>query len=94
MEDGAYTSHRDWERAEPVWAGLASVQPDRTFWSRSPARETSQERLCVFLPIEAEVDAADRVRIGQLWFQVEGEPQRWPVGSLAHTFVKVWRVKR
>lgn len=77
-----------------VWSGRASVQPDRAFEVRSPARETAQERLIIFLPVEADVDSADRVIWRGLIYEVDGEPARWAQGSLRHVRIRVWRVVR
>lgn len=91
IKGGAYTRSRDWDNAELVWSGLAHVQPDRSFEVRSPERETSQERLVVYLPMNAPVDSTDRISFGGMWFEVDGEPMRWPHGSLRHIRVRAWR---
>ncbi|MBB5123252.1 head-tail adaptor [Streptomyces eurocidicus] len=90
----AYTNHRDWQQAVRVWSGRASVQPDRSFEVRSPARETAQERLVLYLPAGADVDSADRVLWRGRWFEVDGEPARWTQGSLPHVRIRAWRVVR
>ncbi|MFM9367585.1 hypothetical protein [Streptomyces sp. Da 82-17] len=90
--EGAYTRHRDWDNATKVWAGLANVQPERSFETRSPERETAQERLLVYLPWGTPVDAPDRLLIDGLWFEVDGEPMRWNYGSLRHVRIRAWRV--
>ncbi|ARZ66907.1 hypothetical protein SMD11_1246 [Streptomyces albireticuli] len=91
LSDGVYTRSRDWASAHRVWAGLAHVQPDRSFEVRSPERETSQERLFVYLPWGVPVHAVDRIRYGGEWFEVDGEPMRWGHGSLRHVRIRAWR---
>lgn len=90
----AYTHHRDWGQSRTVWSGRAHVQPDRAFEVRSPARETAQERLLVYLPPDADVDSADRIFWRGQTFEVDGEPARWMHGSLRHIRIKAWRVVR
>ncbi|MEU5187001.1 hypothetical protein AB0G83_07575 [Streptomyces klenkii] len=90
----AYTNHRDWQQAVKTWSGRASVQPDRSFEVRSPARETAQERLLIYLPAGVDVDSADRVLWRRRWFEVDGEPARWTQGSLRHIRIRAWRVVR
>jgi hypothetical protein len=94
LVSSAYTARRDWGNAELVWSGRAMVQPDRAFWPRSPERETTQDRLNVYLPLGAAVESADRLFVLGEWWEVEGEPQRWPHGAVAHTRIKVWKVRR
>ncbi|GAA0455799.1 hypothetical protein GCM10009544_18160 [Streptomyces stramineus] len=90
----SYTNHRDWDQAVRAWTGPAHVQPDRSFEVRSPARETAQERLVIYLPPGADVDSADRVLWRHRWFEVDGEPARWMHGSLRHIRIRAWRVVR
>ncbi|WP_052286540.1 hypothetical protein [Streptomyces sp. 769] len=90
---GAYSEHRDWEHAECVWRGLASVQPDKVFTARSPERETAQERFTVYLPDGVPVECTDRIECGGKHFAVEGEPQPWRFGNLWHIKLKVWGVE-
>ncbi|GAA0406241.1 hypothetical protein [Streptomyces luteireticuli] len=89
----AYTRSRDWSKSRLVWAGRGHVQPDRTFEARSPERDTSQERLLVYLPADVPVSAVDRVRYRGTWWEVDGEPMRWPHGALRHTRIRAWRVR-
>ncbi|RLV10225.1 hypothetical protein CTZ27_03120 [Streptomyces griseocarneus] len=69
------------------------MQPDRGIKARSPERETVQERLRVYLPWAARVDSADRLRIEERWYEVDGEPLRWSAGRLQHVTVWAWRVQ-
>ncbi|MFJ7907507.1 hypothetical protein [Kitasatospora sp. NPDC096204] len=90
----AYTSRRDWDRAERVWSGLASVQPGKSYTVRSPERETTVDRVLVYLPPSADVDSADRITVRGIKYQVEDEPARWSGGRLPHVTVKAVRVRR
>jgi head-tail adaptor len=90
----AYTSRPDWDQVVKVWAGLASVQPDKTYESFSPARDQSQERLSVFLPYTAVVASGDRVRLGDHMYEVDGEPERWGYTSRRHLKLSIWRALR
>ncbi|OKH96598.1 hypothetical protein AB852_00695 [Streptomyces uncialis] len=94
MIAGAYTSRRDWENASLVWSGCAAVHPDRSFEYRSPERETSQIRQVVYLPPGAQVEATDRILIGGVFYDIDGEPLPWTHGSLGHIQVRAWRVRR
>ncbi|MFF3453250.1 head-tail adaptor protein [Streptomyces sp. NPDC002730] len=90
----AYTSRPDWDRADKVWAGLASVQPDKAFESFTPARDISQERLTVFLPYTAAVASGDRVKLNGHMYEVDGEPERWGYTSRRHLKLTIWRALR
>lgn len=74
-----------------VWSGFGHVQPDRTVEARSPARETAQERLRVYLPFGVPLSSLDRIRYRDQIFEIDGEPMRWPHGGLRHTRAHVWR---
>jgi hypothetical protein len=41
----------------------------------------------VFFPAAADLVATDRLLIGEQWYEVEGEPERWG----AYVAVKAWR---
>ncbi|MGK5496388.1 hypothetical protein [Streptomyces sp. URMC 125] len=90
--EGVYAK-RDWTNAAVVWSGPASVQPDRAFEVRSPERDTSQIRLNVYLPPDADVLPTDRIRIAGEFYEVDGEPMPWRAGSLRHIQLKVWKVR-
>ncbi|MEU1353880.1 hypothetical protein ABZ410_08240 [Streptomyces cinnamoneus] len=96
LVDAGYTRKRDWglptDRTR-VWAGRASVQPDRSFEVRSPARETAQRRLRVYLPHRAAVESADRLLIAGRWHEVDGVPMVWGTGGLRHVRVNAWEVE-
>ncbi|QLE71107.1 hypothetical protein FGW37_05365 [Streptomyces rectiverticillatus] len=92
LVESAYTKRRQWEKPALVWAGLASVQPDRAFEDRSPARETAQERLIIYLPMSADVDSVDRITYDGKDYEVDGDPAEWAHGSLRHIRVRAWRV--
>lgn len=93
LVESSYTNRREWEKPTTVWSGLACVQPDRAFEVRSPARETAQERLIVFLPLSADVDSADRVTYDGKVYEVDGDPAEWAHGSLRHIRIRAWRVE-
>lgn len=93
-DQNAYTSRPDWGKAVKVWEGLASVQPDKAYESYSPARDVSQERLTVFLPVDADVTDTDRLLIGNLWYEVDGDPRRHTKTSRRHTRLTAWRALR
>lgn len=90
----AYTSRPDWGQAVKVWGGLGSVQPDKAYESYSPARDVSQERLTVFLPLEAVVADTDRLRINATWYEVDGEPRHFTQTSRRHIRLMAWRALR
>lgn len=90
----AYTSRPDWDQAVRVWSGLGSVQPEKAYESYSPARDVSQERLAVFLPLTAVVTDTDRLLIDGLWYEVDGDPRRHTQTSRRHTKLTVWRALR
>lgn len=90
----AYTTRPDWDQAVKVWEGTASVQPDKTYESFSPARDQSQERLSVFLPYGAVVASGDRVKLGGHFYEVDGEPERWAYTSRRHLKLSAWRALR
>lgn len=92
--ESAYTSRPDWDKAVKVWEGLGSVQSDKSFESYTPARDVSQERLRVYLPIDADVTDTDRLRIGGHWYEVEGAPQRRTQTSCRHVRLSAWRSLR
>jgi hypothetical protein len=90
----AYTSRPDWDQAVKVWEGMASVQPDKTYESFSPARDQSQERLTAFLPYTAVVASGDRVKHNGAVYEVDGEPERWGYTSRRHLKLSLWRALR
>jgi hypothetical protein len=90
----AYTSKPDWSQAVLVWEGLGSVQPDSAYESYSPARDISQERLVVFLPVDSDVTDADRLFINGQFYEVDGDPRRHTQTSRRHTRLTVWRSLR
>ncbi|MEU5382671.1 hypothetical protein [Kitasatospora cineracea] len=90
----AYTRERDWENAQVVWSGWASVQPDRSAGTRSPERDTSFERLTVFLPAAAAVEPADRITVDGTAYEAESPPQLWTHRSLSYSRVTVWRTSK
>ncbi|MFJ5066536.1 hypothetical protein ACIQC7_08980 [Kitasatospora sp. NPDC088556] len=90
----AYTNRRDWERSTRVWSGLASVQPGKPYTVRSPERETTVDRVLIYLPPSAVVDSADRITVRGIHYQVEDEPARWVAGRLSHITIKAVRVRR
>lgn len=87
----AYTTRPDWDQALKVWEGRASVQPDKTYESFSPARDQSQERLTAFLPFGAVVASGDRVKLNNHMYEVDGEPERWGYTSRRHLKLSLWR---
>lgn len=89
--ESAYTSRLNWDQAVKVWAGFGSVQPDKAFESFSPARDVSQERRAVFLPLSAVVDDSDRLLIGGRWYEIDGDPRRHTQTSRRHIRLSVWR---
>ncbi|MFB7906419.1 hypothetical protein ACFC1T_08330 [Kitasatospora sp. NPDC056076] len=90
----AYTTRRDWDRPSRVWTGTASVQPGKPYTVRSPERETTVDRLLIYLPAHADVDSADRITVRGIRYQVEDEPARWTGSRLAHITIKAVRVRR
>ncbi|MGI5531528.1 hypothetical protein ACQEVX_30370 [Streptomyces syringium] len=91
LSEGAYASTRDWARSSVVWSGLGHVQPDGSVEAQSPARETAQERMLIYLPVGVPVSSTDRIRYHGGVFEVDGEPMRWPHGGLRHVRIRVWR---
>lgn len=91
LEQTAYTAHRDWDKKVKVWSGSGSIQPDKTFESFTPARDSLTERVTVFLPVNAVVDSADRAYVRGAWYEVDGEPKRRTQTSRRHTRITVWR---
>ncbi|MFC8099434.1 DUF6093 family protein [Streptomyces sp. NPDC057363] len=89
-----YTSRPDWSKAVMVWSGLGSVQPDKAYESYSPDRDISQERLSVFLPLDADVTDKDRVRINGLDYEIDGDPRRHTQTSRRHIHITAWRALR
>ncbi|MFI5865853.1 hypothetical protein [Streptomyces sp. NPDC051546] len=92
--ESVYTSRLDWGQAVRVWAGSGSVQPEKAYESYSPARDVSQERLSVFLPLAAVVTDTDRLLIEGRWYEVDGDPRRHTQTSRRHTRLTVWRALR
>lgn len=92
--ENAYTSRLDWDQAVKVWSGLGSVQPDKSYESYTPARDTSQERLRVYLPLEADVTDLDRIRVGEAFYEVDGSPRRRTQTSCRHIRLTAWRALR
>ncbi|MFD8594556.1 hypothetical protein ACFV1L_06105 [Kitasatospora sp. NPDC059646] len=91
----AYTKQRDWDSSVKVWSGWASVQPDRSAGTRSPERETNFERLALFFPADAAVEAADRVTVDGIVYEVEAPPQPWTQRrAISYSRVTVWRTSR
>ncbi|WP_406153575.1 hypothetical protein OH797_31900 [Streptomyces anulatus] len=94
IEADAYTRRRAWDSAVSVWAGWASVQPADADEADSPERETTNAHIKVFLPPTAVVDSMDRLVVDGITYEVRSEPKVWRRRSLAHIYVKAWRVKR
>ncbi|WP_424214787.1 hypothetical protein ACN20G_23465 [Streptomyces sp. BI20] len=100
VQSGPYTKSRDWgTAARGPWLA-ANVQPDRAFEVQSPERETSQERVLVFLPAGTDVDSADRIEVQEVTaastvrvYEVDGIPMRWNYTSQQHVRVRAWRVE-
>ncbi|MGW0087847.1 hypothetical protein ACWDWS_02390 [Streptomyces sp. NPDC003328] len=90
----AYTSRPDWSKASVVWAGLGNVQPGKAYESYSPKNDVSQERITVFLPLEADVTDKDRVKVNGLFYDVDGDPRRHTQTSKRHLVVMAWRALR
>lgn len=90
-----YARARDWDNAVLVWSGLGCPQPDKTWETRSPERDTTQERLSLWLPPSAtNLDSTDRAWIRDMWWELDGEPQKWLYTPLPHVRVRVWRVEK
>jgi hypothetical protein len=83
----------DWDHPTLVLATRASVQPDRDFEYRTPARDLAQERLHVYMPYTELVDDQHRVKWRGLWYEIDGPPDLWPYGSTRHTHLIIWRAK-
>ncbi|MEU6389966.1 hypothetical protein [Streptomyces sp. NPDC046939] len=90
----AYTTRPDWDQAAKVWEGFASVQPDASYESFSPARDQSSERLTAFLPYSALVSSGDRVKCNGFMYEVDGEPEVWGFTSRKHLKLSLWRAVR
>ncbi|MEU4920272.1 hypothetical protein AB0G29_13035 [Streptomyces parvus] len=90
-EENAYTSRPDWGQAVKVWSGSGSVQPDKTFESFTPSRDSVTERVTVFLPLAAVVGPADRLTLRGHSYEVDGEPKRLLQTSRRHTRITAWR---
>jgi len=90
----AYTSRKDWDQAVMVGMWVGSVQPGKSYESYTPDRDVSQERLNLFLPLDADVTDTDRVRVRGNWYEVDGNPRRHTQTSRRHTSLTVWRALR
>jgi head-tail adaptor len=87
----AYTSRKDWDQAVKLWDGLGSVQPDKAYESYTPNRSVSQERRSVFLPLDVDVTATDRLKLEGHWFEIDGEPRHHTQTSRRHIKLTAWR---
>jgi len=93
LTDSSYTSHRDWGDQVMVWSGMASRQPDRSFETFSPARDTTQQRWKLYLPVDAVIDSEDHVLLDGIMYEVDGKPGLWQFGILRHISAQIWAVK-
>ena len=86
-----YGQHREVEPV-PFWTGKASVQPYRSL--EAPVeRDTTQEWLNVYFPLTVELDSTMRIAIEGEFYQIDGRPERWFVGSLKHVKATAWKVR-
>jgi hypothetical protein len=80
----------DWDDASSVAVKGCSVQPG-TSREELSNRDGVNVIYTVYAPPTADVHAGDAVDLPQGRFQVEGEPQEWAIGALAHTVIQLSR---
>lgn len=86
IED-AYGSKRDWAHAVLVASIPASVQPYQDS-EEAIDRETTKTLQRVYVkPIE--IESTDRVKIDDLWYEVDGLPRDWSLYSRKTRHVKL-----
>ncbi|WP_340376599.1 hypothetical protein U5640_16775 [Streptomyces sp. SS7] len=90
-----YGKHRDWDQAVKVWEGVGAALPYRRSYKPDAAvRETSRTRITVYLPGTVDFDSADRLLIGGEWWESDGEPWPWRLGSRQYTQLYAKRVTK
>lgn len=89
---------QDWDNATERdsagwWVSPVSGGPEQV--GNLADREALTRRRVASGPIDADVQAADRVRAAGVLYDVEGEPlpQRSPTGALDHLYVQLVRVE-
>lgn len=80
----------DWDNATSTAVDGCSVQP-----TPAPAytidQDSYQTRWAVWAPIATDVESTDRVVWDGQTYDVDGDPQRWEFGSLAHVVLNLRR---
>ncbi|MFD4608283.1 hypothetical protein ACFWOT_09215 [Streptomyces sp. NPDC058440] len=93
--DDAYGPVRDWDQAQKYWEGIGAALPYRRAYKPDAAtRETSRTRITVYLPGAVDFDSADRLLIRGEWWESDGDPWPWRLGSRHYTQLYAKKVSK
>jgi len=95
LVEDAYGRRRDWGQAVTVWSGIGAALPyRRVAGSASPDRETSHQRVTVYLSGDADIDSADQLTIRGQVYTLDGPPWIWRLGSRVYVQMDARRVDK
>jgi hypothetical protein len=80
----------DWSTPQMTDVGGCSVQPAAAP-EYTTDRDSTSTALVAWVPIDADVTAADRVMFDGETYDVDGDVQRWEFGALSHLVLNLRR---
>ena len=82
----------DWSNPEELEIPECSVQPSSTSLTQDGRVQGIQDGLTVYAPVDADVQAGDRIRFGNNVYTINGDPLVWPAaGRMAHIQLNLYR---
>ena len=82
----------DWDNANELEIQECSVQPASTSLSQDGRVMGVQDGLTIYAPVDADVQAGDRIRYNGSVYTINGDPLVWPgVARMQHIQLNVQR---
>ena len=82
----------DWSDPDELEIPECSVQPSSTSLTQDGRVQGIQDGLTVYAPVDADVQAGDRIRFGNSVYTINGDPLVWPgAGRMAHIQLNLYR---
>lgn len=81
----------DWDHAVEQTVSGCSVQPSTTNLNQGEHEQATRITLVVYMPVTADVEPTDRIKVGGELYTIDGEILVWrsPTGNLTHKHVNL-----
>lgn len=90
--DYGTTQVLDWQNVTTISVAGCSVQPIASS-EYTTDRDSTTTRWVAYVPIDADIKAADRIGFDGATYDIDGDVERWLFGTLSHQVVNLKRSK-